>query len=101
METAIIAMESLSIVVLLIVLYGSVFEIKMKNTKNRIFVVYIAVSIACLLTDIFARVLDGKQGINWLLFALNLSLFYYGYSMACGFHFYIMAILGEKINAEI
>lgn len=101
MESAIIAMEALSIVVLLIVLYGSIFEIKMNNKKNRIFVAYIAVSVACLLIDILAWILNGKHGINWLLFILNLSLFYFGYSMAFGFHFYILAILGEKKKCKI
>ncbi len=80
MTDVIVAIEVMGVVVLLITLYGLVFESRIRDLKNKLFIACIAVTQVALVADIISWHYDGRQELlllqitNWLAMAMALFI---------------------------
>ena len=96
MATTIISIEAVSLAVLIIILYGCIFEIPVRSKKNNLFNMLVVCSIASVAVDMFAWIFNGDSEKSKLLFCLNLASFVLGYLVAIVFNIYLLESINEK-----
>lgn len=100
MKGIVIALEALSIFFSLLVLYGSVFEVKSKSRKNKLFLCCVAINIVTIICDMIAWIFNDTEGHDPLLWCTNFLAFSLGYIMSILFIRYIVCYLSEKIRVS-
>ena len=96
MAATIIAMEAVSLAVLIIIFCGCIFEISEKSRKNNLFNMLVFFSIISELVDMLAWVFNGNASKSSLIFGLNLASFILGYIVAIVFNVYLLEAINEK-----
>lgn len=98
MKGIVIALEALSIFMSLLVLYGSIFEVKSRSRKNKLFLYCVAINIFTIICDMLAWIFNDTSGHDPLLWCTNFLAFSLGYIMSIMFIRYIVCYLSEKIH---
>lgn len=98
MKGTVIALEALSIFTSLLVLYGSIFEVKSRSRKNKLFIYCVAVNMITITCDMLAWIFNDTSGHDPLLWCVNFLAFALGYIMSIMFIQYIIYYLSEKIS---
>lgn len=98
MKGTVIALEALSIFTSLLVLYGSIFEVKSRSRKNKLFIYCVAVNMITITCDMLAWIFNDTSGHDPLLWCVNFLAFALGYIMSIMFIRYIIYYLSEKIR---
>lgn len=62
MKGTVIALEALSIFTSLLVLYGSIFEVKSRSRKNKLFIYCVAVNMITITCDMLAWIFNDTSG---------------------------------------
>ncbi|MCR4741081.1 MAG: diguanylate cyclase [Lachnospiraceae bacterium] len=96
MKITLIALESVSLAVLLMLLYGSIFEVNRKLIKNRAYTMAVVSSIIAVITDITAWGLNGIPRYSAISFVADLLAFLMGYMMTFFFCIYLIQNIREK-----
>ena len=96
MKTTVIATEILSILALLMLFYGSIFEVKRRIRKNRVYTISVLLCILALITDMLAWILDGSFAPEFWIFMSDLSTYVLGYVIIVSYTFYILETVREK-----
>ena len=96
MKTTVVATEILSIMVLLMLLYGSIFEVNRKIKKNNVYILSVVLCILALVADMLAWILDGTAAPERLIFMSDLLTYVLGYVIITSYSFYIMETVREK-----
>ena len=96
MKTTVVATEILSIMVLLMLLYGSIFEVNRKIKKNNVYILSVVLCILALVADMLAWILDGTSAPERLIFMSDLLTYVLGYVIITSYSFYIMETVREK-----
>lgn len=92
----IITGEFVSLAVMLVVLYGLLFENRSHGQRQVYFMWTIVAVIASLLCDSFCRIIDGMQGILWLQKILNCGSLIGGAVIVSIFGYYEIEAIREK-----
>ena len=98
MNLVIGSMEIVSLIVLLVVLYGHLFETEMRHPKDRAYLHCIILALFGICADIPAWLLDGKTGIDSFLYIINLLSLVFGDLIAAAFAAYLYYIISNRIE---
>lgn len=101
MNLAVISMEILCIIILLLILYGSIFEVRNKREKNRIFIYEIILVLCATIFDMFAWIFNGDIDKMRFLVICNGASFILGYFIAILFSYYLIYFIREKKNFSL
>ena len=96
MSAAIISVETLCSIILTLLIYGSIFEVKRKNKKNQIYTVSISFTLVAVITDMCAWIFDRNIELTGFLYILNYLSFAFGYILGIVFNIYILELIREK-----
>lgn len=98
MSAAVISLEAFCILLLLTIIYGSIFEIKRKSRKNSTFIASVVTLIVATSADMIAWIFNGKAELSSLLWISNFLSFTIGYFMSVMIMQYITLHISEKVT---
>lgn len=96
MSAAVISLEAFSILILLAIFYGSIFEIKRKSKKNSTFIAADITLVVALTADMLAWIFNGRTDLSVFLWITNFLAFTIGYFMSVLITQYITLYISEK-----
>ena len=96
MTDVIVAIEAMGVIVLLITLYGLVFESRIRDRKNKLFIACIVITQIALVSDIVSWHYDGVPELLPLLKISNLLAMVLGLFIMLMFIFYLREIVNGK-----
>ncbi|MCR5666887.1 MAG: GGDEF domain-containing protein [Eubacterium sp.] len=101
MRTVMISMESVCIVVQCILLYGCIREVRLRNHKNRVFMVLVLNSLVMTVIDFASWYFDGNPNRVNAMIGLSVASFIASYGIGPSFTYYQIAVLNEKTDVSM
>ena len=96
MKTTMIMLEAVSLVVLLMLLYGSIFEVDRKLLKNKVYKYAVIDCIIAVITDMISWGFNGYKQYSELMFVSTLLSYVMGYFMTMFLCIYLVETIKEK-----
>lgn len=101
MRISIISTEILSIYILFIIEYGSLFEIKDRTKKNKAFILTTIMLLLVLIVDVTTWMLDGNEKYTKFLWVGNYFSYSLGFLLTAFITVYVYLHISERIVVNI